>query len=338
LNIIGTNIDIILASRFSGYSPTILRQMLYEDQSLIEGWDKEASIYPTSEWGNYSFVRQQSEKGSLGTLHYRHQEEALDYVDEVVKELEASSLPLSSRELNLGKSAESRWGSADIGNIVLSHLWARGDAVIADRKDRRKFYKSSGNLQALAHFENEEEFLEWYIYRRLSGLGLYWLKNGSAWLGYYMSERQRIIKKLVELGKVLEINVEDVKVPLYMTAENYEKLLYSCENEHALSPLRFIAPLDNFIWDRKFIKEIFDFEYVWEVYKPVEKRQYGYYVLPILYQDKLIGRIEPGRDKNRERVFEIKKIWFELEQYDTPEIHQKIAAEVTRYNSELHEK
>lgn len=54
--------------------------------------------------------------------------------------------------------------------------------------------------------------------------------------------------------------------------------------------VRFIAPLDNIIWDRKFVKEIFDFEYIWEVYKPEKLRQYGYYVLPILLGDKLIAR------------------------------------------------
>jgi uncharacterized protein YcaQ len=63
------------------------------------------------------------------------------------------------------------------------------------------------------------------------------------------------------------------------------------------------------MWDRNMIHELFDFHYRWEVYTPVVKRQFGYYVLPILYGDEFIGRIEPVFDKNKNLV--IKNLWFE---------------------------
>ena len=56
---------------------------------------------------------------------------------------------------------------------------------------------------------------------------------------------------------------------------------------------RFLAPLDNMLWDRLLVKKVFDFEYTWEVYVPAAKRKYGYYVLPVLYRNSLIGRFEP---------------------------------------------
>lgn len=125
LNIIGTNIDIILSSRFSEYTPEMVQEMLYKDQLLIEGWDKEASIYPSSEWSNYSFIRKKSEEGSLGSIKYRNQEDALQYSDKALQAIENSHTPLSSRELQFGKTMESKWGSSDIGNIILSHLWSK---------------------------------------------------------------------------------------------------------------------------------------------------------------------------------------------------------------------
>ena len=63
-----------------------------------------------------------------------------------------------------------------------------------------------------------------------------------------------------------------------------------------------IAPLDSMIWDRKFIKELFGFEYAWEVYKPAHTRQYGHYVLPVLSGSKFIGRIEPVLHRNPART------------------------------------
>ncbi len=74
--------------------------------------------------------------------------------------------------------------------------------------------------------------------------------------------------------------------------------------------MRILAPLDNMLWDRKLVKAIFDFDYKWEVYIPVPQRRYGYYVLPILYGDRLAGRLEPEKqEKGKPTV--IKNIWWE---------------------------
>jgi uncharacterized protein len=71
-----------------------------------------------------------------------------------------------------------------------------------------------------------------------------------------------------------------------------------------------IAPLDNLLWDRRMLKELFDFDYRWEVYVPAKKRRYGYYVLPVLYGEDFIARFEPVRDAKRRRL-EIKNWWWE---------------------------
>jgi uncharacterized protein YcaQ len=71
-----------------------------------------------------------------------------------------------------------------------------------------------------------------------------------------------------------------------------------------------LAPLDNLLWDRRLVKELFDFDYIWEVYKPVAERRYGYYVLPILYGDQFVARFEPGRDKKSGALL-IENWWWE---------------------------
>lgn len=71
-----------------------------------------------------------------------------------------------------------------------------------------------------------------------------------------------------------------------------------------------LAPLDNLLWDRRFVEELFNFCYVWEVYKPVAERRYGYYVLPVLYGDRFVARFEPGRDKKKGALI-IKNWWWE---------------------------
>jgi uncharacterized protein YcaQ len=74
--------------------------------------------------------------------------------------------------------------------------------------------------------------------------------------------------------------------------------------------ITFIAPLDNFIWDRPMIEYLFDFRYRWEVYTPKAKREYGYYVLPIIYGDQFLGRFEPRFDKKTNKLI-ILNLWIE---------------------------
>jgi hypothetical protein len=72
----------------------------------------------------------------------------------------------------------------------------------------------------------------------------------------------------------------------------------------------FIAPLDPLVWDRDLLRKLFAFDYLWEVYVPEAKRKWGYYVLPILYGDRFVGRIEP-RIERKAGVLDVVGLWWE---------------------------
>ena len=74
----------------------------------------------------------------------------------------------------------------------------------------------------------------------------------------------------------------------------------------------FISPFDAVVWDRKFLASLFDFDYVWELFFPPAKRRWGWYVLPILFGDRLVGRFEPRIDREKARV-EVLDLWWETE-------------------------
>lgn len=81
-------------------------------------------------------------------------------------------------------------------------------------------------------------------------------------------------------------------------------------NSETQSKAKILAPLDNMLWDRNLISELFGFEYRWEVYKPVSERKYGYYVLPVLYGNRFIARFEPERARKNQEFY-IKNWWWE---------------------------
>ena len=84
----------------------------------------------------------------------------------------------------------------------------------------------------------------------------------------------------------------------------------SCRSTESSRPSGSDSPLDPLAWDRKLLRDLFGFEYLWEVYTPAAKRRHGYYVLPLLFGDRFAGRIEP-RFERRSRTLHVVGIWFE---------------------------
>ena len=84
------------------------------------------------------------------------------------------------------------------------------------------------------------------------------------------------------------------------------------------------------LWDRKLIESIWDFKYSWEIYTPAVKRKYGYYVLPMLYGQNLVGRIEASADRNN-RTLIVKNIWFEPNVRKTKKLEGGIDSAIRRF-------
>ena len=102
------------------------------------------------------------------------------------------------------------------------------------------------------------------------------------------------------------------------------------KNQTSNSYVRFIAPLDNIMWDRQMLEMIFDFTYRWEVYTPVSKRKFGYYVLPVLYNGQFVARFE-AETIRQAGEFVIKNWWWEPEIEPTGEMIEIIAKEMMRF-------
>jgi hypothetical protein len=109
----------------------------------------------------------------------------------------------------------------------------------------------------------------------------------------------------------VEVNVEGLKTPRYVIAEERPLLDAAAADADLGAPgVALIAPLDPFMWDRRLVRQLFEFDYTWEVYVPQHKRLFGYYVLPILFGDRLVGRIEPRLDR-ASKTLRILGLWWE---------------------------
>jgi uncharacterized protein YcaQ len=127
--------------------------------------------------------------------------------------------------------------------------------------------------------------------------------------------RTELRAELVSGGELVPVTVEGVRGTRYVLAAELPSL-HAAEASVSRSDqlgdpgVTFLAPLDPLVWDRGLLRSLFDFDYLWEVYVPEHKRRWGYYVLPLLWGDRLVGRIEPRIDRAG-RSIRVLGIWWQ---------------------------
>lgn len=334
LNICGKNSDLVLQSRVNGYQEQHLYDLLYQDRALVDGWDKQMAIYQASDWNLYAAVRQKRLTEIKQWLGEEDFLQALEYVDEIT-ELVRESGPLLSAQINLGKRRDSVWGHKKTSTATLDYLFHSGMLGIYKRNGTQKVYELMERLlpEELFHqpwpFADEKEFYKWYVNRRIGSVGLVWNKAGGNWYGHFVSDRSirnQVLAELKEEQLIEEVMIEGLKDIFYMRKEDSRYLDYQRFDDQ----VRFLAPLDNLIWDRTMIEQIFGFQYTWEVYVPAAKRKYGYYVLPVLYKNQLIARFEPEYNK-KEKILTIKNWWWEDDIKKSDRLMSKVKKAIVQF-------
>lgn len=326
LNIVGTNPELVLQSRIADFTPAMLGEMLYTDRSLMDDWDKMMCIFPVED-RHYFHYRKLEDAHQTARRNTDHIKEVIPLVR---KEIEERG-PLSSIDLTFDKKVDWSWGPMRLAKVALDEMYYRGELIIHHKVNTRKVYDLAiRHLPAeLIHAPDPhktiEEYHDWHVLRRLRSLGMVWSRPGI-WYGIYgarSKEIQASLQRLISLGKVMEARVEGVKYPMYLSTRDVPLLEGSNSKDSDVRQASIIAPLDNLLWDRELVKELFGFTYRWEVYKPEKDREYGYYVLPVLYGDRFVARFEPGRNKKTGAIT-IKNWWWEPEVAVTEEMESAL--------------
>jgi len=308
LSRIARNADLVLQSRCKNYSEETLYRLLYKKRELLDGWDKNMSIWSVKDWPYFTRKR---------TSHIKRFEkregEFSSVRKEIIKKIKENGY-ISSKDVSGNHKVDWSWAPTDIGRAALESMYHCGELIIHHKKGTRKYYGLTENLLPVQIFNEPDpnttldNYYEWYVKRRIGAVGLLWNRSGDAWLGSHLKkeERLRSLNRLLEKYEIIEAKIADINEIFYLA----KKALLVLEDKEKHNEASLIAPLDNLIWDRKLISRIFNFEYKWEVYTPAKERKYGYYVLPIVYNERFIGRFEPIMDrKNRELL--IQNWWWE---------------------------
>jgi uncharacterized protein YcaQ len=311
LNVIAMNPHLVLQSRIKNYKKKYLLDLLYKDRVLMDGWDKCMSIYPIED--RPYFLKH---LGEHGLASYTRDKRIVEYLPEVRKTLTEKG-PCTSSDIKFQEKMDWFWAPTSIARAALEYMFYTGELTIYNKIGTRRIYDFSKNhlpdsiLNAPDPNQTDRDYFKWGLYRRIKALGLLWNKRSECLLGIKdlkSKEREQAFIDLLEEDLIRPLHVEGLDETFYYPS------CYEHEIEESMKRYKrritFIAPLDNFIWDRPMIEYLFDFRYRWEVYTPKAKREYGYYVLPIIYGDQFLGRFEPRFDKKTNKLI-ILNLWIE---------------------------
>lgn len=336
VDVCGKNAELTLQSRVKGFKKQMLAELLYKDRLLVDYCDKELAIWPREDWPCFESYRQRSlAHGQSFAGLPALEERAVSYIREHGP-VSSDTLPIEGTIFwHSSMHWSGNWhGESQAARSVLEQLYTDGVLLIHHKSGSRKYYDLTEKyfdkelLAAANPCPDEASFRRWRILRRIGAVGLLWNRRSDAWLGIDMTTEQRneAFSQLEEDGRIVSVRAEGVKAPLYLLSEDSPLMDAVRRDEIDRRPrLEFLAPLDPLLWDRKLIEAIWGYSYSWEIYTPVEKRKYGYYVLPMVYGQELIGRIEAAADR-KANTLTVKNIWYEPRFRQTKKLKSAIYA------------
>jgi uncharacterized protein YcaQ len=295
VSVVDRNHNLVLRNRVSDYSPRMLEELLYGERRLFEYWRNQKSILPIGDFP-YAWYRMRHHDEFDSPYidnSKRHREELRPQIEHVLSRIGREG-PLSSADFaKEGRVPEK------VANRVLQILWDSGDVMVHHVEVNRRAYDLTGRVlpagTALGGV-TLAEYRRFTMLRYLRADGLADPRDPWRFGWHHMGgpERKRAVEDLLGEGAIVPVRVEGIKDQYYALEEESHLL----ESDFTVPEgVLLMAPLDNLLWNRRLVTEVFGFSYAWEIYKMPEKRTYGCYCLPLLHGTRFIGRADPRLDR-----------------------------------------
>ena len=315
LDVIGTNADLVVMARTEDVQRGDVWRHLFPKHAF-EHFAKERCILPARVFPYY-----RREGHGAQTHWWRHAEREqrvpAKLVAAVLDEIRERG-PVTARELtDHGTVVPIDWagwmGTSKATTMAIEILWTQCDIVVAGRTE------SGAKLYDVPRFTGEatEPFAQWALRERVHAAGLLTRAGGSMWSMLANVRTSPLVDEMVARGELIDVAIED-SPRRYLCVPSFLKARAVYDDR-----VRILGPLDPLMWDRNLVKHAFDFDYVWEVYKPAPQRKWGWYVCPLLHRDRLIGRVD-ARIENGRMV--VNKLWL-----DEPSLRPQVRAALARH-------
>ncbi len=309
ISVVARSPYLVLWSRLGDYDPRWLEDLLAKGQ-LFEYWSHAACFLPIEDFAYYWLaMRRRGGDDYYSQQWLKDHPEVAERVLNYVRENGA----VRSADFERTDGVKGTWWNRKDEKIALEALFNAGELMIRKRHNfqriydlRERVHPSWDETQAVSH----EEILEQFVMNSIKALGV----TKPEWIADYFRLKKAdvltALKILEQEDKVGRIEVEGWKTPGYFHFDNEAMVMSAAKGKIPMSKTTLLSPFDPICWDRKRAQDLFNFDYLIECYTPAPKRKYGYFTLPILYRNQLIGRLDPKAHR-KEGIFEVKALHLE---------------------------
>lgn len=315
INVVARAHDLTLFSRLDGYRPEQLRKLIETKGHLFEHWTHDASVIPTAwfpHWKpRFARDRERIHVHAWWQYHFRGTDGA-----RVVKDVKArieQEGPLKSSDFEHPEKRGPWWGWKP-QKAALDFLWRSGELMIPRREGFQKVYDLTERVLPDHHAcpcPESAEHVEWACASAAERLWIFTPKElADFWSAIEAPEAKGWCATATKAGRLVAVHVEgaDGEIRPAFALADWEARLAKLPEPPERT--RLLCPFDPILRDRTRALRRFGFDYRFEAFVPGPKRQYGYFVLPILEGDHLVGRLDAKVHRDR-GLLEIKGLWWE---------------------------
>ncbi len=330
---------LVLWSRLGAFDESTLDRLLWEDRALFEYWAHAASIVLTEDYPIHKYWMNTygTKDAPWGQRMAKWSEDNATLRDHILDEIrQKGALPSKVFE----DKSEAAWQSTGwTGNRnisqMLTYLWEKGILMIASRKGGHRYWDLTERVLPSWTPQDDlspNEFTRRAAQRALRALGV---ATTRQIIQHFTRSRYHelptVMKELVQDGLIEPVQITDGGASKWAGEWYIHQLdlplLEQIQSGTWTGRTTLLSPFDNLICDRARTQKMFNFDFKLEIYVPKAKRQYGYYVLPILHNDQLIGRIDPLMNR-KQNILEIQSVYAEPDAPQSPEVAQAIRASI----------
>lgn len=293
-----------LWSRLGSYDRADFDSLAYNpsDRRLFEGWYHAACYIPTHEY-RYQMPRQRKirENGHNWYAHWINEPGNREAVAVAIERIRQEG-GLRTRDFENPTHKRGSWWDWKPAKVALEYAYAYGELMIADRPNFQRVYDLTGRVLP-AGVDCTEPTAEardrFFVERGAKAIGVGLPRNPGDYTWMKITTSRPIVKELLNQGILKEIACETMAgtQTLIIHRDNLPTLEKAASGDIQPNRTTFLNPWDNFWWPQDRDELLWGFKHLIELYVPAAKRTYGYYLMPILHKDRLVGRFDPKLER-----------------------------------------